>query len=87
MTLDPFVNPFAAAPPPKAEARPLTEESAGAPAPAGWNLEEARRELENSYLRRALEKTRYNQKQAAALLGLSYDAFRGLYKKFFPARR
>ena len=32
--------------------------------------------------RDALERTRYKQKQAAALLGLTYDQFRQRYKKY-----
>jgi psp operon transcriptional activator len=75
---NPFINPFAAP-----ETR-KTQASAQSPEEENWNLEKARRELESSYLHRALKKTRYNQKQAAALLGLSYDAFRGLYKKLGP---
>ena len=30
----------------------------------------------------ALEKTRYKQKEAAALLGLTYDQFRQRYRKY-----
>jgi psp operon transcriptional activator len=33
-------------------------------------------------LKRALEKTKYNQRQAAQILGLTYHQFRGLYRKF-----
>lgn len=40
------------------------------------------RELELCLLRGALEQARYNQRRAAAHLGLSYDAFRGLYRKY-----
>ena len=36
---------------------------------------------EQHLLKEALEKGRYNQKRAAALLGLSYDQFRGLLRK------
>ncbi|MDR1626499.1 MAG: phage shock protein operon transcriptional activator [Spirochaetia bacterium] len=80
LTLSPFTNPFAAAPP--ADAPPNAEAPPQAPSPEEtWNLEEARQRLETGFLRRALEKTRHNQKQAAALLGLSYDSFRGLYRK------
>jgi psp operon transcriptional activator len=44
-------------------------------------LTQAVRDLEESYLRTALEKTRHNQKRAAALLGLTYHQFRGLYRR------
>lgn len=44
-------------------------------------LKEAVRNLEVLRLRRALEQTRYHQKQAARLLGLTYHQFRGLLRK------
>jgi psp operon transcriptional activator len=37
--------------------------------------------VELRYLKAALERTQYKQKEAAQLLGLSYDQFRGLYRK------
>ncbi len=44
------------------------------------------KELVNAYeldlLRQALETCRYHQKKSAALLGLSYDQFRGLLRKY-----
>jgi len=43
---------------------------------------QAVRELELALLRRALFSTRHNQRQAAEALGLSYDQFRGLYRKY-----
>ena len=33
-------------------------------------------------MEQALAQTRYRQREAAVLLGLSYDQFRGLYRKF-----
>lgn len=44
-------------------------------------FKEAVRNLELLRLRRALEQTRYNQKQAARLLGLTYHQLRGLLRK------
>lgn len=44
-------------------------------------LKQAVRDLEVSMLGRALKQSRYNQKQAAGLLGLSYDQLRGLLRK------
>ena len=38
-------------------------------------------ELEQRLLEQALAHTRYRQREAAVLLGLSYDQFRGLYRK------
>ena len=45
-------------------------------------LPEAVRALEVRRLRRALTESRYNQKRAAVLLGLTYHQFRGLYRKY-----
>jgi psp operon transcriptional activator len=47
----------------------------------GVPLARAVRDLEESYLRTALEKSRHNQKRAATLLGLTYHQFRGLYRR------
>jgi psp operon transcriptional activator len=44
-------------------------------------LPEAVRRLEEAYLQNALERSRYNQKQAADLLGLTYHQFRSLYRR------
>jgi psp operon transcriptional activator len=38
--------------------------------------------FECDLLRKALQNSRYNQRQAAAQLGMTYDQFRGLYRKF-----
>ena len=38
-------------------------------------------EVEQRLLRQALEQVRFRQRDAATLLGLSYDQFRGLYRK------
>ena len=38
--------------------------------------------LELSMMRKALEKAKYNQKKAARILGLTYDQFRGLRRKY-----
>jgi psp operon transcriptional activator len=38
-------------------------------------------DLELRLLKSALERSRYNQRKAAALLGLTYDQFRGLYRR------
>ena len=45
-------------------------------------LKEATRELRIRVLRRRLKESKYNQRRAARLLGLTYDQFRGLYRKF-----
>lgn len=38
--------------------------------------------LEVQMIRRALERTRYNQRRAAGILGITYNQFRGLYRKY-----
>jgi psp operon transcriptional activator len=37
--------------------------------------------FEAGLIRKALEQARFNQRRAAERLGLSYDQFRGLYRK------
>lgn len=44
-------------------------------------IKEAIRELEIILVRKALMETRFNQRKAAQRLGLTYDQFRGLYRK------
>ena len=39
-------------------------------------------ELEQKSMQQALSQARYRQREAAMLLGLSYDQFRGLYRKY-----
>ena len=77
---DPFRCPYALrgpaepsgeVPPPEAPADALPDKP----------LREAVRELEVRMVRRALERSRYNQRRAADSLGLTYDQFRGLYRK------
>jgi hypothetical protein len=50
-------------------------------------LKESIRVLEYHRLCAALFACQYNQKKAAALLGVSYDQFRGLKKKHDPDLR
>ena len=45
------------------------------------NLPDILAETERSLLQQALTQTRYRQREAAVLLGLSYDQFRGLYRR------
>ena len=45
------------------------------------SAEEAIRELRVRLLRKRLEEAKYNQRKAAQRLGLTYDQFRGLYRK------
>jgi psp operon transcriptional activator len=79
---DPFDSTFAAHATSAAgrSAAPAVDPPAGA-VPA-LPLKQAVRELEVRMVRNALARTRYNQRKAAVLLGLSYDQFRGLYRRF-----
>ena len=45
------------------------------------NLPDLLAETERRLLQQALTQTRYRQREAAVLLGLSYDQFRGLYRR------
>jgi len=79
---DPFQSPYT----PKTSQQPQSpqdekvEPSIALPFPTG-SLKEAVLELEATALQEALKRTRYNQKRAAKLLGLTYHQFRGLYRK------
>jgi len=50
-------------------------------------LHEAVEELKILLLKGALEKSKFNQKKAAQRLGLTYDQFRGIYRKYKDAVR
>ncbi len=84
LPLDPFASPWRPAPP---HSTPPTaqESTVSLPAPAtntdGLNLAEALQAVEIAHLKRALARTRHNQRQAADLLGMRYHQFRGLYRK------
>ena len=56
------------------------EGSAGAD-PLAAPMKSAVQDLQVRMLASALERSRYNQRKAAALLGLTYDQFRGLYRR------
>ena len=82
--LDPFVAPFAMRLETPAGTASTTERGAAVSSASG-NLLEAVADLEKRMLGDALEKSRHNQRKAAELLGLTYDQFRGLYRKYAPA--
>jgi psp operon transcriptional activator len=50
--------------------------------PSSTPFKETVRVLEIHLVREALTRARYNQQKAARQLGLSYDQFRGLYRKY-----
>jgi len=94
IVFDPFDSPYRL---PKAGKR-VTEEKTrqgaqpeiqGAPAekqavPLLKPLKQAVQELESSLLNQALAEAKFNQKKAAELLDLTYNQFRGLYRKYLP---
>jgi len=82
---DPFDLPgLPAAPPVPPPASPSGKASEGSQAGplADLPLKEAVAQLQEDRLKEALRATRFNQRQAASRLGLSYDQFRGLMRKF-----
>lgn len=46
------------------------------------DFKQAMKDYEKGFLLRSLEEARFNQKKAAHLLDLTYDQFRGLYRKY-----
>lgn len=46
------------------------------------DYEDAKRKVDLIYLQKALKESEGNQKEAAKLMGLTYDQFRGLYRKY-----
>ncbi len=74
---DPFASPYGTCP----------GASAAPDVPPGPDAEtrpfkEAVEALERSLIERALRRTQFNQRKAAALLGLTYDQFRNYYRKY-----
>jgi psp operon transcriptional activator len=83
--LDPFRDPYSGREAPHPLERREDENDARESVLPDWlscPLREAVQSLEIHRLRRALSDARYHQKKAAASLGLSYDQFRGLYRKY-----
>ena len=82
IVFDPFHSPHVGHRIPKEE-RPMVETHT----PSIDNLldkpvKEAVRELEIRLLKKALKETKYIQRKAAQVLGLTYHQFRGLYRKY-----
>lgn len=95
LVFDPFVSPFgtragdgieAQAPSqsqsPSQSPSPPTSSPDDAPGGLDISLEEAVRELEVRMIRESLADARYNQRQAAKALGLTYHQFRGRWRKY-----
>jgi len=79
---DPFASPF---PLPAVPSSPASSAPPAAPPPGvpvlPVSLPAALADLEQALVRRALAESQYNQRRAAELLGLSYHAFRGVYRR------
>ena len=74
IVLDPFASPFR----PRAQ-----QDSDGLPQAAlPLSLKDTVQEFEVDLINRALREGRFNQRWAAELLGLTYDQFRGYFKKY-----
>lgn len=83
IVFDPFQPPFETRlQGPKGLSAPGREDSAWAEELLDKPFNEATRAFELALVRRALEGARYNQRQAAEYLGLTYDQFRGIYRKY-----
>jgi psp operon transcriptional activator len=83
IVFDPFgsrAGPLPAAPPGRPAA--CTGAAEVGPDPLAAPMKKAVLELKLRMLKSALERSRYNQRKAAALLGLTYDQFRGLYRRY-----
>jgi psp operon transcriptional activator len=72
IAFDPFDSPYR----PARSAKP-----AATPAPPPPSFKDAIENLELHLLKDALERARFNQRKAADLLNLTYDQFRGYYRK------
>ncbi|MBI9101705.1 MAG: phage shock protein operon transcriptional activator [Spirochaetales bacterium] len=93
LVLDPFLNPYQIEGTDE-KARDNIEENTNhdgsetenqTRAPEDLSLfKENMKEIELQYLKAAMQKAQYNQKKAAELLKLTYDQFRGLYRKHGP---
>ena len=79
ISLDPFASPWRPAPPSRAP----DVAAPSPPRPASGGLDAQVGALERTLLEAALAEARFNQKQAAAALGLGYHQFRRLWKKHF----
>ena len=83
---DPFRSPRSPSAPPASEPAPTSptaprRKTARPRYPLPVNLPAIIAETERALLQQALTQARFRQREAAALLGLSYDQFRGLYRR------
>lgn len=82
LCFDPFASPYAT-PPPAVESTCVPSSQEDAPVESILSgFKEAVADYEVQLLRRTLRQCKFNQRQAAARLGLTYHQFRGLYRKY-----
>ena len=82
---DPFAPPGVPSTPPDPPSTPPAEKAPAVTAAGPLSdlpLTEAVAQLQLDRLKKALQATRFNQRRAATHLGLTYDQFRGLMRKF-----
>ncbi|MHC4791922.1 MAG: helix-turn-helix domain-containing protein [Planctomycetota bacterium] len=83
ISFDPFHSPYEQRVSPIKEDQPPAEpETKNSTHLLNKSLKEAVWQLKVDLLEKALKKAKYNQKTAAALLGLTYHQFRGLYRQY-----
>jgi psp operon transcriptional activator len=83
IVFDPFGLPAGSAPAAPPGQRDAVARAADAGSdPLAAPMKKAVLDLKLHMLKSALERSRYNQRKAAALLGLTYDQFRGLYRRY-----
>jgi psp operon transcriptional activator len=78
---NPFQSPYALQPEELPRQSATTVKQDDPPDFTKMPLKRAVKRLERHMVQTALISTQYNQKKAASLLGLTYDQFRGLYRK------
>jgi psp operon transcriptional activator len=87
IVFDPFVSPYGAtAPAAHGEGQRLEEKKAAAEDLPSMPIQQAVWNLKVRMVENALIRTKYNQRRAATLLGLTYDQFRGLYRRYTAGR-
>jgi psp operon transcriptional activator len=86
ITFNPFISPYTdMRQPEQGSDQELLGEPDQGPGTCPASLPEALAELEISSIRKALKKSRNNQRQAAFELGLTYDQLRGRIRKYGDA--
>lgn len=83
VVFDPFASPYRKKPPELAiDDAEQEKESTGSGDPLGRPLKTAVWDLKVHMLENALQQAKFNQKNAARILGLTYHQFRGLYRRY-----